>query len=98
MKRHIGIAMIALQIVQLPVFTQFRYSNIEKGEEGGLSARERMELLRHLREEMNQLSANQKFEEAAAHRDLLWDIQQTVKSRANVKRSPRMLQKMLLRD
>ena len=46
-----------------------------------------MELLRHLREEMNQLSAEQKFEEAAAHRDLLVDIQQTVKSRANVKRN-----------
>ena len=57
---------------------------------------ERMELLRHLREEMNQLSAEQKFEEAAAHRDLLLDIQQTVKSRANVKRTPRMLQKEAL--
>ena len=47
---------------------------------------------------MNQLSAEQKFEEAAAHRDLLLDIQQTVKSRANVKRTPRMLQKEALRD
>ncbi|MAS97826.1 MAG: excinuclease ABC subunit C [Kiritimatiellaceae bacterium] len=53
---------------------------------------ERMELLRHLREEMKQMSVEQRFEEAAAHRDLLLDIQQTVKSRANVKRTPKMLQ------
>ena len=53
---------------------------------------ERMELLRHLRLEMKRLSAEQRFEEAASYRDLLMDIQQTVKARANVKRTPKMLQ------
>ncbi|MFL2859991.1 MAG: excinuclease ABC subunit UvrC [Pontiellaceae bacterium] len=69
----------------------------KKAEEAAAFLRgERMELLRHLREEMKQMSAEQRFEEAAAHRDLLLDIQQTVKSRANVKRTPKMLQEEAL--
>ena len=58
-----------------------------------------MELLRHLREEMNQLSAKQKFEEAAAHIEIFcWIFSKLLESRANVKRTPRMLQKKPLRS
>lgn len=53
---------------------------------------ERMDLLKPLRAEMQRLSDEQSFEKAAAYRDLLLDLQQTVKAKANVKRTPRMMQ------
>lgn len=51
---------------------------------------ERMEMLKQLREEMAEMAAEQRYEEAAALRDLLFHLSQAVKERAKVRKTPRM--------
>ena len=51
-----------------------------------------MEMFKNIREEMNNYSLNQNYEKAAAYRDLLQDLQKTVKSRINLKRTKKMSQ------
>ena len=53
---------------------------------------ERIDMFKNIREEMNNYSSNQNYEKAAAYRDLLQDLQKTVKSRVNLKRTPKMSQ------
>jgi excinuclease ABC subunit C len=51
---------------------------------------ERMEMLKDLRAEMEQMAAEQKFEEAAALRDMLLHLHHAVKEKAKVRKTPRM--------
>jgi excinuclease ABC subunit C len=53
---------------------------------------ERMEMLRELRRAMEQAAAEQKFEEAAALRDLLLHLHAAVKEKARVRKTPKMKQ------
>jgi excinuclease ABC subunit C len=53
---------------------------------------ERMEMLKDLRAEMEVAAAEQKFEEAAALRDMLLHLHQAVKEKAKVRKTPRMKQ------
>ncbi len=51
---------------------------------------ERMELLKNLRTEMQQAAGEQRFEDAAALRDVLMQLGTTVKERAKVRKTPGM--------
>jgi excinuclease ABC subunit C len=53
---------------------------------------ERMEMLKELRAAMEQASAEQNFEEAAALRDMLLHLHNAVKERAKVRKTPKMKQ------
>ncbi|MBN2162724.1 MAG: excinuclease ABC subunit UvrC [Pontiellaceae bacterium] len=53
---------------------------------------ERMGLLKNLRTEMEAAAAEQRFEDAAALRDVLFQLHTTVKERAKVRKTPRMKQ------
>jgi len=53
---------------------------------------ERMEMLKELRAAMEAAAAEQKFEEAAALRDMLLHLHQAVKEKARVRKSPKMKQ------
>ncbi|NNJ70250.1 MAG: excinuclease ABC subunit UvrC [Kiritimatiellales bacterium] len=53
---------------------------------------ERMEMLKNLRSEMERLASEQRFEEAAAMRDILLHLHQAVKEKAKVQKSPKMKQ------
>ncbi|MEE9367432.1 MAG: excinuclease ABC subunit UvrC [Pontiella sp.] len=53
---------------------------------------ERMEMLKDLRAEMEAAAADQKYEEAAALRDMLLHLHQAVKEKAKVRKSPKMKQ------
>lgn len=53
---------------------------------------ERMEVLKALRADMEKASDEQRFEDAAALRDLLLHLQTTVKERAKVRKTPKMKQ------
>jgi len=53
---------------------------------------ERMEMLKELRTAMEQAAAEQRFEEAAALRDMLLHLHNAVKERARVRKTPRMKQ------
>ncbi len=53
---------------------------------------ERMELLKDLRAEMEKASGEQRFEEAAALRDMLLHLHQAVKEKAKVRKTPKMKQ------
>jgi excinuclease ABC subunit C len=51
---------------------------------------ERVEMLKELRAAMEQAAADQRFEEAAALRDMLLHLHQAVKERARVRKTPKM--------
>ena len=53
---------------------------------------ERMEMLKELRTAMEQAAAGQKFEEAAALRDMLLHLHNAVKEKARVRKTPKMKQ------
>ncbi|MEN7973881.1 MAG: excinuclease ABC subunit UvrC [Verrucomicrobiota bacterium] len=53
---------------------------------------ERMEMLKELRVEMESAAAEQRFEEAAALRDMLLHLHNAVKERARVRKTPKMKQ------
>jgi excinuclease ABC subunit C len=53
---------------------------------------ERMEMLKDLRREMEAAAAQQKFEEAAALRDMLLHLHQAVKEKARARKTPKMKQ------
>ncbi len=53
---------------------------------------ERMEMLKELRAAMEQASTEQKFEEAAALRDMLLHLHNAVKEKAKVRKTPKMKQ------
>ena len=53
---------------------------------------ERMELLRKLRTDMETAAGEQRFEDAAALRDLLFHLEGLVKERARVRKTPKMKQ------
>jgi len=53
---------------------------------------ERMEMLKELRTAMEQAAAEQKFEEAAALRDMLLHLHNAVKEKARVRKTPKMKQ------
>ncbi len=53
---------------------------------------ERMEMLKSLRSDMERLAGEQRFEEAAAMRDILLHLHQAVKEKAKVRKSPKMKQ------
>ncbi len=53
---------------------------------------ERMELIKDLRAEMEQAASEQRFEEAAALRDMLLHLHAAVKERAQVRKTPKMKQ------
>jgi len=53
---------------------------------------ERMNMLKELRSEMERLSAEQKFEDAAAVRDMLLHLHAAVKEKAKVRKTPKMKQ------
>ena len=53
---------------------------------------ERMEMLKELRTAMEQAAAEQRFEEAAALRDMLLHLHQAVKEKAKVRKTPKMKQ------
>jgi excinuclease ABC subunit C len=53
---------------------------------------ERMEMLKELRAAMEQAAAEQKYEEAAALRDMLLHLHNAVKERAKVRKTPKMKQ------
>jgi excinuclease ABC subunit C len=53
---------------------------------------ERMGMLKELRGEMEAASGDQRFEEAAALRDLLMHLHQAVKEKAKVRKTPKMKQ------
>jgi excinuclease ABC subunit C len=53
---------------------------------------ERMEPLKEVRAEMAQAASEQRFEEAAALRDMLLQLQAAVKERAKVRKTPKMKQ------
>lgn len=53
---------------------------------------ERMEMLKDLRAEMERMAGEQRFEEAAALRDMLIHLHNAVKERAKVRKTPKMKQ------
>ena len=53
---------------------------------------ERMDMLKELRAEMERAAGEQRFEEAAALRDILFHLHQAVKENARVRKTPRMRQ------